>query len=408
MMLNLFHSSGGYWRLLRQRLTPAFTNYKLTKMFPLIVTCAEKLQLAAGDVVKRGGVVDAFNMMSRYSMECICSSSFGLDTDILSEENSKFMQLGEKIFVRTGWQTHIIALLQSIPSLKIVFESFIRSFYIDPRVKRALIDLVIKLREERNYKASARNDIIDLLIELEALGTMKGESFEKKNPDGSPVEIELEMDVEIFAAQIYIFFAAGYSTSAIATSTTLHYLAFNPDVQRRIQKDIDEVFAKHDNKICYESISELKLLEMALKESMRLFPPSNPMSRICTKKYTFPGTDVTIDPGVRVVIPTRALNYDEKLYENPTEYRPERFLPEEINKRPKYTFLAFGEGQRKCIGYRLGTMQSIAGVAAILQKFSVVPAPNSKKDLKINRKVFHVQQVEGGLPVKLVHRTSVN
>ncbi|CAG4913052.1 unnamed protein product [Colias eurytheme] len=307
-------------------------------MFPLIVRCAEKLQVAASEVIAGGGIVDAYDMMARYSMECICSSGFGLDTDIMSERNSQFMTL-------------------------------------------------------------------DLLMELEALGTMKGESFERKNADGTPVEIELEMDAEVLAAQVYVFFAAGYSTSAIAASTTLHYLALYPDVQQRIQKHIDEILAKHDDKITYDSISEMSLLDMALKESMRLFPPTTAFSRICTKQYTFPGTNITIDPGVRVVIPTQAVYTDEKYFDNPTEYRPERFLAEEVNKRPKYAYLPFCEGQRKCIGARLGTFQSMAGVAAILQKFNVVPAPTSKKELKINRNIHHVQIVDGGLPVKLIART---
>ncbi|XP_038215260.1 cytochrome P450 6B6-like [Zerene cesonia] len=399
-MLNLFNCSGDYWRLLRQRLTPAFTNHKLIKMFPLIVKCAEKLQEAANDVIAGGGIVDAFDMMARYSMECICSSGFGLDTDVMSERNSQFLTLGEKIFSRQEWQTRILAIGEAIPSVWMFFNTF----HVDPRVKTALINLVNHMRAKRNFKPSGRNDFIDFLMELESLGTMKGESFEKRNANGTPVEIELEMDSEVLAAQVYIFFAAGYSTSAIAASTTLHYLALYPAVQQRIQKHIDEILVKHDDKITYDSICEMSLLDMALKESMRLFPPTTAFSRICTKQYTFPGTDITIDPGVRVVIPTQAVYTDEKYFDNPTEYRPERFLSEEVNKRPKYTYLPFGEGQRKCIGARLGTLQSMAGVAAILRKFNVVPAPTSKKELKINRNIHHVQIVDGGLPVKLIAR----
>lgn len=55
-------------------------------------------------------------------------------------------------------------------------------------------------------------------------------------------------------------------------------------------------------------------------------------------------------------------------------------------------------------GARLGHMQSLAGLAALLQKFSVEPSEKTRRKLKINPRLNVVQGVIDGIPLKLVSR----
>lgn len=55
-------------------------------------------------------------------------------------------------------------------------------------------------------------------------------------------------------------------------------------------------------------------------------------------------------------------------------------------------------------GERLGLMQSIAGMAAILSKFDVEPAPGASIQVKVEGKLDIVQSVEGGIPLILRER----
>lgn len=41
----------------------------------------------------------------------------------------------------------------------------------------------------------------------------------------------------------------------------IYELARNPDAQNRVQEEIDKVLERHDGKLTYESIGEMKYLE---------------------------------------------------------------------------------------------------------------------------------------------------
>nr|QZP43546.1 cytochrome P450 monooxygenase CYP6AN47 [Ephestia elutella] len=400
ILLNPFHADGDNWKLLRQRLTPAFTTAKLKNMFPLIVKCAEKLQSLGDKIVSRGGDCDIREMMARFTTEFIGACGFGIEMDTINDEKSLFRDFGKLIFTRTTGDVTRFALWEAIP--------FVRGFLpvINPKIEEIATEIVKNVRNQRNGKPSGRNDFIDLLLELESKGNFTAESIEKRNPDGSPVIVDMEMTVACMAAQVFIFFAAGFETSSSATSYTLHQLAFNPEVQERIQAEIDEVLSEYNNKLCYDAVAKMSLLDMTFKEAMRMFPSLGIVTRECTKPCRIPEVDISIDAGVKIIIPIQAIHNDEKNFDNPSEFRPERFTPEEVKNRHPFTYMPFGEGPRMCIGARLGQMQSLAGLAAVLQRFTVEPARDTKRTPKVNPRSNVVQGVVGGLPLKLKLRNN--
>ncbi|KAL0821374.1 hypothetical protein ABMA28_005962 [Loxostege sticticalis] len=398
MLKNLFFADGDMWRLLRQRMTPAFTSGKLRAMFPLIVERAEKLQARALAAAAAGRTLDARDLMARYTTDFIGACGFGLDADTLNEEDSAFRRLGTNIFQISFIDGMFMMLKEIVPSL-------FKSVHILRGIEGDMTDLITAIFKQRNYQPSGRNDFIDLLLECKSKGTLTGESIEKKKADGSPEMASLELDDVLMAAQVFVFFAAGFETSSSATSFTLHQLAFHPEVQKKVQDDIDRALAKHDNKLSYESIKEMTYLDWAFKEGMRMFPSLGFLIRRCVGTYTIPELGVTIDDKARVFIPVQALHNDPKYFDNPEEFRPERFHPDAFdNVALKYVYLPFGEGPRACIGERLGHMQSLAGLAAVLSKFTVEPAPETLRHPPVYAPAVVVQSIQGGLPLLFKQR----
>jgi cytochrome P450 family 6 len=142
----------------------------------------------------------------------------------------------------------------------------------------------------------------------------------------------------------------GFETTSTATSFCLYELAKNPEIQRKLQNEIDEVLLT-DNKVHefnYEKIKSMKYLAACVDEALRKYPPGPFLSRETTKDYQIPGTKITIRKGTSVVVPVFGIQNDPDYYEEPDTFKPERFLKNSGEER--HTFMPFGEGSRKCIG----------------------------------------------------------
>lgn len=339
---HLFSASGDLWRLLRHRMTPAFTSAKLKAMFPLIVKYAEHLQTRLASLHEQN--IDARDIMARFTTDFIGACGFGIDANSLNKEDSEFRRLGKKIMN--------ISVKDSFKFLlKLSFPGLMKDFHPTNRFMNDLMSLLNSVLAARNHVPSGRNDFLDLMLECKSKGLMVGESLEHFKADGTPEKTSAELTDGLIAAQVFVFFVAGFETSSSSTSFTLHQLAYYPEVQKKLHEHIDRVLAEHDNKLSYDSVKAMHYLEWTFKESMRMFSPVGFLIRLCTKRYTFEDIGLTIDPGTKVVIPVHAMHNDPQYFESPEEFRPERFDPQNLNaERIKYTYLPFGEGPRNCIG----------------------------------------------------------
>ena len=60
-------------------------------------------------------------------------------------------------------------------------------------------------------------------------------------------------------------------------------------------------------------------------ETLRKYSVAPLLTRTCVKEYQIPGTNQIIEKGVEVFVPVFSLHRDDKYYENPLEFNPNRF-----------------------------------------------------------------------------------
>lgn len=123
------------------------------------------------------------------------------------------------------------------------------------------------------------------------------------------------MDDKLVAAQAFLFFAAGFETSASATSYTLHLLAQHQEAQERARAEVLVALERHNGVITYEAINEMTYLSWALKESMRLVPPAGNIHRQVTRPCYLPGVGL-LEPGVRVIMSACSFHRDPGISRN--------------------------------------------------------------------------------------------
>lgn len=78
----------------------------------------------------------------------------------------------------------------------------------------------------------------------------------------------------------------------------------------RLRNEIDQVIAKYNGEVTYESLLEMKYLDMVFNETLRKYPVVDTQFRKCSKSYRIPNSDLTIPKDSAIVLAVHALHHD--------------------------------------------------------------------------------------------------
>lgn len=92
----------------------------------------------------------------------------------------------------------------------------------------------------------------------------------------------------------------------------------------------------------------MKYLDCCIDETLRKYPATPIIFRMCTKSHKFAGTDWTIDRGTLLFISLLGLHRDPDIFDDPLKFKPERFLNSSTGngKSDGIFYLPFGSGPR--------------------------------------------------------------
>jgi cytochrome P450 len=171
--------------------------------------------------------------------------------------------------------------------------------------------------------------------------------------------------------EVATIFLAGHETTAIALTYTFFLLAQHPRVQRKLQDEVDRVLAKR--RAGSADVPALPYADAVMRESMRLYPPAYIIGREALEDRTIGGW--VIPRGAQVLMPQWAVHRDARWFDEPDEFRPERWLDGLAERLPRFAYYPFGGGARICVGNHFAMLESVLALATIVQHIEVVIDP---------------------------------
>ncbi|KFV61432.1 Cytochrome P450 3A12, partial [Dryobates pubescens] len=377
------------WKRLRTVLSPTFTSGKLKEMFPIMKHYGEALVKNVQKQVEKDSALPVKDIFGTYGMDVVTSTSFGVNIDSMNNPNDPFVREMKKL-VKFDFFDPLFILAFVFPFLTPLMAKMNFSFF-----PRSAVDFFMrslaKIKKEREQEPhKGRVDFLQLMIESQKGGNEASHSHKALT------------DAEVLS-QAFIFIFAGYEP----TSNTLGYLAYelalHPDVQQKVLEEIDRILP-NKAPLTYEAVMQTEYLDMALNETLRLFPIGGRIERTCKKDVEING--VTIPKGTVVMIPAFTLQRCPEFWPNPEEFRPERFSKENKENIDPYTFLPFGAGPRNCIGMRFALLTLKVAIIALLQHFTFQTCKETQIPLKLNSKGFFTP--EKPIVLKFVPRSNTS
>ncbi|XP_049516237.1 cytochrome P450 4V2 isoform X15 [Dermacentor silvarum] len=187
----------------------------------------------------------------------------------------------------------------------------------------------------------------------------------------------------------------GSDSSSCAISWTIYLLGLHPDIQRKVQEELDVVFGDRENAECtQEDLKSLQYMECCVKETLRLCPPFPYIGKILDQDLSFDGC--ILPKGLSCFINLFSLHRNPNEFDRPEEYVPERFLSDENTHRHPFSYVPFSAGPKNCLGQKFVMMEIKVVLAKVLSKFTV-EATRPLQELEMTFDI--VLKAKGGLPV---------
>ncbi|GMR46552.1 hypothetical protein PMAYCL1PPCAC_16747, partial [Pristionchus mayeri] len=178
------------------------------------------------------------------------------------------------------------------------------------------------------------------------------------------------------------FFLAGMETTSTTLRWTMLHLAKHQDVQNRIREEIHSVIGR-DGEISMADRPQMPYTSAAVNEAQRTanILPLNIMHRT-TVDTEVAGHAIPANTLVQASIYNVLAN--SEVFEQPDEFRPDRFLLADgktPNKATLDPLVPFSMGKRQCAGEGLARMELFLALVMIIQKYRILPPKDAPLDI---------------------------
>lgn len=337
----LFFSEGDFWRQQRSAITPAFHHASLVRMVSLMAGCA------AEAVARWDGTVEVHRELSALTLDIVAGAALGSSfrdrPEVAVAVYDAFGRALEDIQARNLSVIGLLPVVSSLPTPgKRRIDAAVRT------INEVVTGVVEDRRAGRSSSMCDGRDLLDHMLEA--------------RPAMSDKQIK---------AETMTMLLGGHETTSNLAAWALSELAARPELQRRLREETDDALggAAPD----WEGVKRLPLLDAALKETLRLYPPVPYVRRTALEDHEVGG--IRVLAGTQVSVCAYLMQRDTALWgDDAAAFRPERWLADGF-RPPRGAFLPFGLGPRRCIGQSFAMVEAKVMLACMLQRHEFGLAP---------------------------------
>ncbi len=336
---NLLTLEGDAHRRHRKLMAPAFTPRHIASYAQTMVAYAERAQRDWAD----GAVIDLAKESTALAMGIAGKTLF--DVDVFDQTD----ELAAAIANNMAYINYVIGHFVTPPL-----------WWPTPRHRHARATIALVNRRvgamiaERRAAADLdrRTDLLSLLVRTQ-------------DEDGASLS-----DREVFDEAVTVF-VAGHETTAKTLCWALYELARQPQIQARVQAEIDAAVPGRCPTLA--DLPRLPYTLQVIKETLRLYPPVYVISRQALAETSVDG--YRVPKGALVFLSVYTMHRRPDLYARPETFEPERFSPAGEQALPRHAYLPFGAGAHVCIGNHFALMELHLALATWLQRHEVALVP---------------------------------
>ncbi|MGS0740504.1 cytochrome P450 [Glaciimonas sp. GG7] len=352
----VFVAEGEKWRRHRKMVMYALNHHHVRQFGDRLEVVTRRLKQRWETVAKSGKPVDMRCDLMRYTVDVVSGFAFGHDLNTLEDMRNPIQQHLSQVFEAAARRQ--TALFPYWRYIKLPADRALDAALTE--VNKTIQEMIVNARDRLAASPALQTNPTNLLEALVAVQSTEEGTF---------------TDAEI-VGNVLTLLLVGEDTTANTLSWVIYFMAQYPEVQEKMQIEIDSILNTVGRPLDIKSLDQLPYIEAVVKETLRQKPIFPLVALEPHQDIDIHGVDVP--KGTPLFLLTGHLGRQDANFTNAHLFLPERWLDSEKNAQHNLKgFLPFGAGSRYCPGQRLAMSEIMAVLAMLAKNFTVSQAASA-------------------------------